>query len=81
MELSLTDGQVRELQVALATRIHALKNEIARQSNPAVQAAHRKHLERALPVYNALTNHIDAVTLADDDHDDGNYHPYGDPQS
>jgi hypothetical protein len=81
MELSLTDGQVTELQVALATRIHALKNEIARQSNPAIQTAYRKNLERALPVYNALTAHIDAIALADDEQDDGDYHPYGDPQS
>jgi len=81
MELTLTDGQVAELQVALATRIHALKSEIAKQPHPAIQASYRKHLERALPVYNALTSHIDAIALADDEHDDGNYHPYGDPQS
>ena len=80
MELSLTDGQVAELQVALATRIHVLKSEIAKQSQPAIQAAYRKHLERALPVYNALTAHIDAIALADDEQDDGDYHPYGDPQ-
>ena len=81
MELNLTDGQVAELQVALATRIHALKSEIAKQPHPAIQAAYHKHLERALPVYHALAAHINAITLADDEHDDGNYHPYGDPQS
>jgi hypothetical protein len=80
MELSLTDGQVTELQAALATRIHQIESEIAKQSHPAVQAAYRKHLERALPVYNAITAHIDATTLADDDHDYGNYCPYGDQQ-
>ena len=81
MELHLTDGQVAELQVALATRIHQLKSEIARQSHPLIQANYRFNLERALPVYNALTAHIDAIALADDEQDDGDYHPYGDPQS
>jgi hypothetical protein len=81
MELNLTDGQVAELQRALATRIHALKNDMTRQSSPVVQAVYRLHLERALPVYNALTAHIDAIALADDEQDDGDYHPYGDPQS
>jgi len=80
MQLDLTDGQVAELQNALATRIHVLKNEITRQSHPAIQAAYCKHLERALPVYNALTAHINTIALADDEKDDGNYHPYGDPQ-
>ena len=82
MQLDLTNDQAHELWTTLAVRIHQLKSERDQHSElTIIGAIVRRQLGRTVPVFNALNAFIVANALEDqDDQDEGDYHPHGDPQ-
>jgi len=80
MKLDLTHDQAHELWVSLSLRVHKLDNEIKAHPQKITREIATRQLSRIAPVFETLNAYIEANTPQDDDHDFGDYHPYGDPQ-
>jgi hypothetical protein len=80
MILNLTNDQAHELWVSLRLRVDTLERETQTHPQMITRGIATRQLNRILPVFQTLNAYIEANTPEDDDHDDGNYHPYGDPQ-
>ena len=82
MQLDLTNDQAHELWTTLAVRIQQLRRDRDQHSElTIIGAIVRRQLGRTVPVFNTLNAFIVANALEDqDDQDEGDYHPHGDPQ-